>query len=58
MDHLQIRPVYKMSNIPTLNSMVSTFRGIGSIVYEYLRNKSGPLTMAPSQLGAFICSSF
>ncbi|WP_166261908.1 GMC family oxidoreductase [Marinobacter salicampi] len=56
-DHLQIRSVYKVSNAKTLNTMVSTLWGKLGIGLEYLARRTGPMSMAPSQLGAFTRSS-
>ncbi len=56
-DHLQIRPVYKVSGIPTLNSRYANIFRRGMMGVEYLIRRTGPLTMAPSQLGAFARSS-
>ncbi|CAN7228837.1 GMC family oxidoreductase N-terminal domain-containing protein [Pseudorhodoferax sp. LjRoot39] len=52
-DHLQIRAVYKISGAPTLNVLASTLVGKARIGLEYLLSRSGPMSMAPSQLGAF-----
>ena len=52
-DHLQIRSVYKVSNALTLNELASTQWGKLRIGMEYLFKRSGPMSMAPSQLGAF-----
>jgi choline dehydrogenase len=52
-DHLQIRPVYKVSGVRTLNTdYANLFRRLGMGV-DYALRRSGPLTMAPSQLGMF-----
>ena len=56
-DHLQIRAVYKISDAPTLNVLASTLYGKAKIGLEYLLKRSGPMSMAPSQLGAFTRSS-
>ncbi|RMX08369.1 choline dehydrogenase [Corticibacter populi] len=56
-DHLQIRSVYKVSGVRTLNTMASNLFGKGRIGLEYLLKRSGPMSMAPSQLGAFTRSS-
>jgi choline dehydrogenase len=56
-DHLQIRAVYKISDAPTLNVLASTLYGKAKIGLEYLMKRSGPMSMAPSQLGAFTRSS-
>ncbi|MGJ8544165.1 MAG: GMC family oxidoreductase [Sulfitobacter sp.] len=52
-DHLQIRAVYKVSGTPTLNTLASNWFGKAKIGLEYLLKRSGPMSMAPSQLGAF-----
>jgi len=52
-DHLQIRAVYKVRGAPTLNVMASSLWGKAKIGMEYAFNRSGPMSMAPSQLGAF-----
>ena len=52
-DHLQIRSVYKVQNVKTLNTLASSLVGKAKIGLEYALNRSGPMSMAPSQLGAF-----
>ncbi|OYR21733.1 GMC family oxidoreductase [Brucella thiophenivorans] len=52
-DHLQLRCVYKVSGIPTLNEKASKLSGKAMIGLEYLLRRSGPMSMAPSQLGVF-----
>ena len=52
-DHLQLRTIYKVSNVKTLNSMYATLGGKLSMSLDYLLRRRGPMTMAPSQLGAF-----
>jgi choline dehydrogenase len=52
-DHLQIRMVYKVKNVVTLNRRAGTLHGKALMGLEYLFRKTGPLTMPPSQLGAF-----
>jgi choline dehydrogenase len=56
-DHLQIRAVYKIAGAPTLNVLASSFYGKAMIGLEYLLRRTGPMSMAPSQLGAFTRSS-
>ncbi|MEZ5641301.1 MAG: GMC family oxidoreductase N-terminal domain-containing protein [Burkholderiaceae bacterium] len=56
-DHLQIRAVYKIQGAPTLNVMANSLLGKARIGLEYLLNRSGPMSMAPSQLGAFTRSA-
>ena len=52
-DHLQIRCAYKVTGVQTLNTLQSTLFGKAKIGLQYLLNRSGPMSMAPSQLGAF-----
>ena len=56
-DHLQIRAVFKINGAPTLNVLASSMFGKAKIGLEYLMKRSGPMSMAPSQLGAFTRSS-
>ena len=56
-DHLQIRAVFKVSGVTTLNTMANSWFGKARIGLEYLLKRSGPMSMAPSQLGAFTRSS-
>ncbi len=52
-DHLQIRTVYKVSGVTTLNERANSLCGKMAMGLEYLLWRTGPLTMPPSQLGAF-----
>ena len=52
-DHLQIRTIFKVKNTVTLNQRVNSLVGKAAMGLEYLFFKTGPLTMPPSQLGAF-----
>jgi choline dehydrogenase len=52
-DHLQIRTVFKVKNTPTLNTLANSLWGKARIGLEYLLTRSGPMSMSPSQLGAF-----
>ncbi|MGB0843501.1 MAG: GMC family oxidoreductase, partial [Alphaproteobacteria bacterium] len=52
-DHLQIRSVFKIDNVPTLNTLANSWFGKAKIAAEYAIKRSGPMSMAPSQLGAF-----
>jgi len=52
-DHLQLRLAYKVSDAKTLNTMTQTLWGKGKIALEYALRRTGPMSMAPSQLGAF-----
>jgi choline dehydrogenase len=56
-DHLQLRPVYKVTGARTLNTRANSLMGAAAIGLEYLLRRSGPMSMAPSQLGAFARSS-
>ena len=56
-DHLQIRAVFKIQGAPTLNVLASSLFGKAKIGLEYMLRRSGPMSMAPSQLGAFTRSS-
>jgi choline dehydrogenase len=56
-DHLQIRAVYKVAGAPTLNLLAASLYGKAKIGLEYLLRRTGPMSMAPSQLGAFTRSS-
>ena len=55
-DHLQIRPVFKVRGVRTLNVLASSFWGRLGIGLEYALRRTGPMSMAPSQLGAFVRS--
>ena len=52
-DHLQIRAVYSVDGVKTLNTMANSLWGKAMIGLEYVARRSGPMSMAPSQLGAF-----
>lgn len=56
-DHLQIRPVYKVEGVRTLNSDYAKLWRRPLMALEYAALRTGPLTMAPSQVGAFARSS-
>ena len=63
-DHLQIRSVYKIKPNTakaawglSLNTMANSLLGKARIGLEYAIKRTGPLSMAPSQLGAFTRSS-
>lgn len=55
-DHLQVRLAYKVSNTKTLNERANRLLGRIGIGLEYALFRRGPMTMAPSQLGAFVKS--
>jgi choline dehydrogenase len=52
-DHLQLRMAFKIKGAKTLNTMANNWFGKMRIGMEYALNRSGPMSMAPSQLGAF-----
>ncbi|HEV2506300.1 MAG TPA: GMC family oxidoreductase N-terminal domain-containing protein [Mesorhizobium sp.] len=52
-DHLQIRTVYTVSGVQTLNTMFNSLFGKARIGLEYALRRSGPMSMAPSQFGMF-----
>ena len=52
-DHLQIRMVYKVTGTRTLNEQVQSLWSKAAMGMDYVFRRRGPLTMAPSQLGAF-----
>ncbi|WP_163576252.1 GMC family oxidoreductase [Halomonas faecis] len=56
-DHLQIRSVYKVKGAKTLNTLANSLVGKAKIGLEYALKRSGPMSMAPSQLCAFTRSS-
>jgi choline dehydrogenase len=56
-DHLQIRPIYQVSGVRTLNTDYRNLARRAMMGVEYALFRTGPLTMAPSQLGAFAKSS-
>ncbi len=56
-DHLQIRAVFGVEGVRTLNTLANSLWGKAAIGLEYLLRRSGPMSMAPSQLGAFTRSS-
>ncbi len=52
-DHLQIRCAYKVSGTRTLNTLAASTWGKAKIALEYALTRSGPMSMSPSQMGAF-----
>ncbi|HEX6267794.1 MAG TPA: GMC family oxidoreductase N-terminal domain-containing protein [Burkholderiales bacterium] len=52
-DHLQIRMQYKVKNVKTLNGVAHSLLGKAAMALEYFVFRTGPLTMPPSQAGAF-----
>ncbi len=56
-DHLQQRAIFKVTGVKTLNGTYHSLIGRALMGMEYALFRSGPLTMAPSQLGIFTKSS-
>jgi choline dehydrogenase len=56
-DHLQIRAVFKVQGVKTLNTLANSWHGKARIGLQYALMRSGPMSMAPSQLGAFTRSA-
>ena len=52
-DHLQVRCAYKVEGVTTLNERANSLLGKVGIGLEYVLFRTGPMSMAPSQLGAF-----
>jgi choline dehydrogenase len=55
-DHLQIRCAWQVSGVSTLNQRAANVFGKALIGLEYLLRRTGPMAMAPSQLGMFVKS--
>jgi choline dehydrogenase len=55
-DHLQLRLAFKVKNVKTLNTRANSLWGKAMMGLEYALFRTGPLTMAPSQMGAFVKS--
>ncbi|CUA88532.1 Choline dehydrogenase or related flavoprotein [Chelatococcus sambhunathii] len=56
-DHLQLRPIFKVSGVRTLNEDYARLVRRAAMALEFALFRRGPLTMAPSQLGIFTRSS-
>ena len=56
-DHLQQRAIYQVEGVKTLNATYHSLVGRALMGLQYALFQSGPLTMAPSQLGIFTTSS-
>jgi len=52
-DHLQLRMAFKVQGVRTLNEWSNSLFGKAQMAVQYALYRTGPLTMAPSQLGAF-----
>ena len=56
-DHLQIRPYYGVTGVPTMNELYASWWRRPLMAAEYALHRRGPMSMAPSQMGAFARSS-
>jgi len=56
-DHLQLRPMFKVEGVRTLNIDNRVLWKKAAMALEYALLRTGPMTMAPSQLGVFTRSS-
>ena len=56
-DHLQLRLIFKLTRARTLNQVANSLWGKIGMGLRYAYDRSGPLAMAPSQLGAFVKSA-
>src|SRR5690606_41907973 len=52
-DHLQIRTVFKVTGVKTLNAVFNSRFGKAGMALRYALTQSGPMSMAPSQFGMF-----
>ncbi len=52
-DHLQLRLAFKVEGVRTLNESANSWFGRAYMAWQYALSRRGPLSMAPSQLGAF-----
>jgi len=52
-DHLQLRMIFGVEGLPTLNMMANKLLGRVGMGLQYAALRRGPMTMAPSQMGAF-----
>jgi choline dehydrogenase-like flavoprotein len=52
-DHLQLRMIYKVSGVKTLNETYASLARRALMGLDYALRRRGPMTMSPSQLGAF-----
>ncbi len=55
-DHLQVRCAYKVSGVRTMNERFQSLVQRAAFAAQYVLTRRGPMTMAPSQLGAFVKS--
>jgi len=52
-DHLQLRMIFKVSGVKTLNETYASLLNRCGMGLDYMLRRRGPMTMAPSQLGLF-----
>ncbi|MBX6327147.1 MAG: GMC family oxidoreductase N-terminal domain-containing protein [Pseudolabrys sp.] len=52
-DHLQLRLIFRVEGVKTLNETYASFAGRAAMALDYALRRRGPMTMAPSQLGIF-----
>ncbi|MEM8730598.1 MAG: GMC family oxidoreductase N-terminal domain-containing protein [Pseudomonadota bacterium] len=52
-DHLQLRCAWRLTGAKTLNTIANSWMGKARIGLQYALTRSGPMSMSPSQLGAF-----
>ncbi len=56
-DHLQLRMIFQVKGLPTLNERANSLLGKSGMGLEYALFRRGPMTMSPSQMGGFTRSS-
>ena len=56
-DHLQLRPIYEVRGAPTMNEQYANWLRRPFMAFDYAFRRRGPMTMAPSQMGAFAKSN-
>jgi choline dehydrogenase-like flavoprotein len=56
-DHLQLRMIFQVEGLPTLNTRANSVIGKAGMALQYALFRRGPMTMAPSQMGGFTRSS-
>ncbi|HEY7852941.1 MAG TPA: GMC family oxidoreductase N-terminal domain-containing protein [Caulobacteraceae bacterium] len=56
-DHLQIRPYFRVTGVATMNTLYASVWRRPLMALEYALARRGPMSMAPSQMGAFARSS-
>jgi choline dehydrogenase len=56
-DHLQLRMIFQVAGLPTLNTMFHSLTGKATMALQYALLRRGPMTMAPSQMGGFTRSA-